>query len=270
MVVIFDIEATCEDRNINKNYNMETIEIGAVKVYNGKVIDEFQTFIEPEYTDRLTDYCSELTGITYSDLEGAPKFTEAILEFHKFIIGCDIYSCGNFDKKFLINEIKEKGARYEHKLVSNSIKSSHKNLKTLFSQITNNKKCGMIEMAEILSIQLDGNIHRALDDAKNLTKIYLELEKIRESKLREVIGNKIEKIIQSINNNHDNYILNIIDDNLISCFDKFTGETEKYTFLSFIDNWSILMIIDITERKLKYLSNQDLSALRRYSIMSES
>lgn len=264
LTVIFDIEASCEDRNINPNYNMETIEIGAVKVKDGVIIDEFQTFIEPEYINDLTDYCTNLTGIKFDDLKGAPKFAEAIMSFHEFIKDCEIYSCGNFDKKFLIKEIVEKSTSYEHTLIKNAIETSHKNLKTLFSQITNERKGGMVKMAETLNIDLVGSQHRALDDAKNLAHIYMKLESIREKKLKDVFFNKINKIISSINKYHNNnYEINM--DNEITCFNKLTKEVEFYNFLTFIDTWSSVMITDITQRQLTYISKQDLSTLRRFA-----
>lgn len=258
MVVIFDIEASCADRKLNPNYNMETIEIGAVKVDRNKIIDTFQTFIKPEYIDDLTPYCTKLTGITFKDLENAPSFNQAIIEFHHFIKDYVIYSCGNFDKKFLINELLEKGTTYEHLLAKNAIKSSHKDLKRLFSQITNEQKSGMIKMAQILDIELKGVHHRALDDAVNLANIYIELENIREKRLLKTFSKKFNRIVKSLNDNH-NYELNVIDENDI------ISTEGRYTFLEFIDNWADIMITDTLERKLNYISMQEVSILRRFA-----
>jgi len=264
-VVIFDIEASCEDRSVNPHYNMETIEIGAVKLTQGKQVDTFQTFIRPEYISDLTPYCVNLTGITFADLEEAPNFDEAIVNFYEFIYGCEIYSCGNFDKKFLTNEINNKGYDHVHELAKNAINSSHTDLKRYYSNVTGNKKQGMIGMAEQLNIELTGANHRALDDAKNLTKIYLEIEKIREEALRKAFSMKVMNgLITSINNNHSNYVVEKYKDEY-KIFNKLSKEYHNTTFLEFIDLWGQSLIIDFTERNLTYINKNQLKALRRYS-----
>lgn len=264
MIVIFDIEASCEDRTISSTYNMETIEIGAVKIKDKKVIDEFQTFIEPEYVDKLTNYCTNLTGIKYEDLEGAPKFAEAILAFNDFIKGCEIYSCGNFDKKFLTREIEDKCNSYEHELVSNTIETSHFNLKTFYSQVTGNKKGSMLQMAGKLNIRLDGELHRGIDDARNLAKIFIKLEEIRESNLRDKFEKRFSDIVKYVGIHHEDYEITVNDIENITVINSH-GDISEYSFLSFIDMWAPVMITDIYERGLKYLDSQDLSHLRRFS-----
>lgn len=264
MVVIFDIESSCEDKRINSSYNMETIEIGAVKVKDKEIVDEFQMFIEPEYVDKLTDYCTNLTGLTYEDIEGSPKFTEAILSFHEFIEDSDIYSCGNFDKKFLIRELKEKGSTYEHELAANAIETNHNNLKTFYSQVTGNKKAGMLKMAGKLNVKLSGEVHRGLDDSINLAKIFIRLEEIREEELKKRFGKRISDIVKYIQVHHEEYSISIDVDSKIKVESK-DGSFKLYSFLEFIDIWTPLMITDVSERNLKYLDNKDLSYLRRYS-----
>lgn len=258
-VVIFDIEASCEDKNINPHYNMETIEIGAVKVKDGVIIDEFQTFIKPEYVDTLTPFCTKLTGITYEDLEGAPSFNEAIVEFYSFIYGLPIYSCGEFDRKFLVRELKEKGVNYSHKMAKNAISSSHKNLKIHFDKVTGKGMRGMIKMARVLNIDITGTHHRALDDSRNLTKIYLKLETIRKDKLSQIFnGKKLVGLVSNINKHHSR-MFKVINDNKIASDKK----NEYYNLLGFLDSWKDVITIDYHERTLNYLNNEDLTAIKR-------
>jgi len=262
-VVIFDIEASCEDRKINSQYNMETIEIGAVKVRDGEIIDTFETFVKPEYTEKLTPFCTELTGITYEDLKDAPIFKKAILDFYDFIYGCDIFSCGDFDRKFLVRELESKGFNYKHELAINAINSSHEDLKKYYNRITEKKKKGMIGMMEELEIPMEGDHHRALSDSLNLTKIYLKLEKIREEKLRKVFkGKTLDKLIDSINHHHDESIKKI-NENLFECSNS-QKETQKHkSFIKFIDYWSQVIIVDIEIIGLNYIDDKKLKKLKQ-------
>ncbi len=59
------------------------IEIGAVRMKNGKELDRFQTFVDPGMS--LEKRTTELTGITDEMLQGAPKLEEALPEFLKFV-----------------------------------------------------------------------------------------------------------------------------------------------------------------------------------------
>lgn len=260
-VVIFDIEASCEDRNINRNYNMETIELGAVKLKGGEVVDEFKMFIKPEYVDSLTPFCTKLTGITYEDLEDAPGFNEGILDFYSFIYGLPIYSCGEFDRKFLTRELREKGVNYSHKLAENAISSSHKNLKIHFKNVTGRGMCGMEKMAKILDIDLSGAEHRALDDSRNLAKIYLKLEGMREYRLNKTFkGEKLTDLIDSINSNHVRKF-EVSDGGLVSSVDS----GEHLTVMDFLDRWRDVIITDHVERKLSYLDNSDLQTIKSFT-----
>ena len=263
-IVIFDIEASCEDRNINPRYNMETIEIGAVKVYEGNIVDTFETFIRPEYVNQLTPFCTELTGITFDDLKDAPNFASAILEFYNFIYGCEIYSCGDFDRKFLIKELEEKGYSYEHELARNAINSSHTDLKKHYSNVVGKKKKGMVGMANELGVQLTGVHHRALSDAKNLANIYLEIEKIREQKLKEEFNEKaMSKLLINLSEHHEQEIK--INENTYESYCELTNKISEHSFLEFIDLWSQVIITDIEVRGLKYISPQKIKILKKYA-----
>lgn len=252
--VIFDIEASCEDRNLDKNrtYNMETIEIGAVKIENGQITEHFKTFIRPEYVDKLTPFCTDLTGITFKDLENSPLFNEAILDFYEFIQGCTIYSCGDFDKKFLVRELKEKGNSLTHKLVENAILSSHKNLKVLFSDITQKGQKGMLGMASVLNVNIEGTHHRAYDDAKNLADIYLKLQDVRKQELEKVFNDKVfSKLIEKLRELHNNNILQ---------------EQNNISKVELLDNLRYVILIDHKENGRSYLTKEQLETLKRYTL----
>lgn len=258
-VVIFDIEASCEDKNINKNYNMETIEIGAVKVENGKIVDTFQTFIKPEYVQSLTPFCTELTGIIYEDLKDAPTFNEAIVNFYEFIYGLPIYSCGEFDRKFLLRELSDKGEDYAHTLTANAIKANHRNLKVLFNKVTGEKMAGMTKMAEILSVELTGIHHRALDDTLNLAKIYIKLDETRKNQLELTFKDKINKIVERINiSNSRNF--------KVQGEEIFEGQSVM-DIPDFMDHWAYVILADHADTKSNYLSNSELNKLYAFKSM---
>ena len=75
--VAFDIETT------GLQVKRETIiEIGAVVIREGEVVDTFQTFVDPQR--HLTPEIISLTGITDRMLQGAPQLKEALEAFLAF------------------------------------------------------------------------------------------------------------------------------------------------------------------------------------------
>jgi len=79
-------------------------EIGAYRVKNGEVTDEFQTLVNPEMP--IPRFITELTGISDDMVAGAPVFADIADDFLSFI-GDSILVAHNsgFDMRFLNSEI---------------------------------------------------------------------------------------------------------------------------------------------------------------------
>src|SRR5699024_10738657 len=79
---VFDIETT----GLDSKYD-EIIEIGALKIKNNKIIDQFSFLIKP--TSPIGEFITELTGITNEMVSDAPNINEILPKFLEFI-GDDI------------------------------------------------------------------------------------------------------------------------------------------------------------------------------------
>ncbi len=79
--VVFDIETTGL-----KPEQCEIIEIGAVKLQGGRVVDRFSTFIDNGAV--IPSYITELTRITNGMVAGAPGLRDALSAFGRFCEGC--------------------------------------------------------------------------------------------------------------------------------------------------------------------------------------
>lgn len=75
--VIFDVETT----GLSAIYD-QIIELAGVKMYKGNVIEEFQEFIDPGR--RLSDFTTQLTGITDDMLAGSKSVEEVLQLFADF------------------------------------------------------------------------------------------------------------------------------------------------------------------------------------------
>lgn len=135
------------------------IEVGAVKVDQGTVVDSFQRLINPGHA--LPDFVSVLTGITDADLVGAPPFTEIADELAAFI--GDLPMVGQnyqFDLGFLnANGVKPTGPVFDTLDLSRILRPS----------AANHSLNWLIEEMGIVN----ENPHRALADAEVTAQVFL-------------------------------------------------------------------------------------------------
>ncbi|GAF63677.1 DNA polymerase III PolC [Bacillus sp. TS-2] len=93
--VVFDVETT----GLSAVYNT-IIELAAVKVKNGEIIDRFESFADPH--EPLSNTIIELTGITDDMVKGQPEIKDVLIQFKEFV-GDSILVAHNasFDMGFL-------------------------------------------------------------------------------------------------------------------------------------------------------------------------
>ncbi|GAB7388254.1 PolC-type DNA polymerase III [Bacillaceae bacterium] len=93
--IVFDVETTGLSAVRDK-----IIELAAVKVRGGEIVDTFESFVDPHQP--LTKTISELTGITDEMLRGAPELDEVLRKFRDFV-GDGVLAAHNarFDMGFL-------------------------------------------------------------------------------------------------------------------------------------------------------------------------
>ena len=91
---VIDIET-----NGSKPGTSQVIEIGAVMLQNGKVIDRYETFVECAF---LPEYITKITGIEPIDLIDAPSRKEALIGLRHFMEDAIFVAHNaNFDYGFL-------------------------------------------------------------------------------------------------------------------------------------------------------------------------
>src|SRR4051812_26570324 len=101
--LVIDLEATCDEnyRTVPKQ-QMEIIEIGAVLVDAATLapVGELGTFVKPVRHPVLTEFCKKLTTIRQADVDGAPRFPEAMERLRGLIAGRSALFCswGAYDK----------------------------------------------------------------------------------------------------------------------------------------------------------------------------
>ncbi len=161
--VVFDLETTGA-----KAPPCRITEIGAYRVRNGKIVEEYQTLVNPETA--IPPFITSLTGISDRMVKTAPKFREVIGEFLSFI-GDSVLVAHNahFDMRFLNFEI---GRIHENYRVGNPSLCTVRLSRRLNQNTVENHR--LKTLAEHYRVALV-NHHRASDDARATTHIFINL-----------------------------------------------------------------------------------------------
>lgn len=164
--IVVDLEATCEDRQKAPDFRNEIIEIGAVKIKDGQIVDTFESFVKPKFS-KLTPYCTQLTTITAEHLQQAPAFPDALAHFIEFCDGMPLLSWGFYDRKQFEKDC------HAHKLNTDFL-TGHRSLKHEHAANWHLKRAlGVSNALKMANLTFEGVAHRGIDDAKNIAKIYL-------------------------------------------------------------------------------------------------
>lgn len=159
-LVILDFETT----GLSPTGGDRAIEIGAVKLVNGKVVEQFQGLMNPGFA--VSSFIADYTGITNAMLQGAPSCTEVMTAFCQFIKGSHLVAHNaSFDKRFLDAELDLLGLGYEGDFACSLLLA-----RRLYQMAPNHKLGTLIQYKEISA---NGRFHRALYDAEMTAKLWL-------------------------------------------------------------------------------------------------
>ncbi|MBS6184292.1 MAG: PolC-type DNA polymerase III, partial [Clostridium celatum] len=164
--VVFDLETTGFSSK-----NDKIIEIGAVKIQNGVIIDNFSEFVNPR---RPIPYnITELTGINDDMVRDAQAIEEILPRFIEFI-GDSVVVAHNagFDCSFISKNCNDLGLAFTPTVVD-----TVPLCRFLYPEL---KSVKLNLVAKYLGVKLESH-HRAVDDAKATADILVEcFKKIKE------------------------------------------------------------------------------------------
>ena len=158
--VVFDLETTGFSPVKNR-----IIEIGAVKIYEGKIIDRFSSFVNPDVP--IPYRIEKLTGISDKMVLAAPMVESVLPKFMDFIEDTILVA---HNAAFDISFIKENCKR-QHIEFTNTYIDTVGLSRVLFPQ---HAKHTLDAVAKILGVSLE-NHHRAIDDAQATAEIFQKM-----------------------------------------------------------------------------------------------
>ncbi len=161
--VVFDLETTGLNYTPVGGAMDRIIEIGAVKIENGRVSERFSSFIACPV--RLSAAIKDLTGISDEMLAGAPEVGKVMADFRRFSDGCGLVAHNaSFDSAFIRFYGEEAGYSFANR-VYDTVTLAQEQLR-----LANYKLNTVADHYGFVFRH-----HRAFDDAFVTAKIFIEL-----------------------------------------------------------------------------------------------
>ncbi|ARN75143.1 PolC-type DNA polymerase III [Oceanicoccus sagamiensis] len=161
-IVVLDFETT----GLSPDNGDRAIEIGAVKLERGEVVDRFQALMNPGRS--VTAFIEDYTGISNTMLAEADSCAEVMDRFADFIQDYNLVAHNaSFDQRFLDAELSRISRSYNGQFSCSLLAA-----RRVFQQAPNHKLGTLVNYTNIPS---SGDFHRALYDSEMTVKVWLKI-----------------------------------------------------------------------------------------------
>ena len=163
--VVVDVEATCWDDLRFPNNEREIIEIGAVQLDDDLAEQcQFSQTVRPVRHSELSEFCTQLTGITQTEVDAARGFAEVLESFVGWAGSGDHWLCswGIYDRQQLAWDAEFHGVTLPEWFVSR-----HVNIRRGFTRWRGIDRCSLADACVMIGEEFTGTQHRGLHDASN-------------------------------------------------------------------------------------------------------
>ena len=160
--VIIDFETT----GLSPGYGDRTIEVGAVLVSGGRIVERFQSLMNPGRP--VSGFIEGYTGITNAMLSAAPPVSEVMTELAEFIGEHHLVAHNaSFDSRFLDAELSRIGHRRSNRFACSMLAA-----RRLYPDSPNHR---LETLVRYKGLPTDGVHHRALADAEMTAYLWIRM-----------------------------------------------------------------------------------------------
>jgi len=161
-LVVLDFETT----GLSPQYGDRAIEIGAVLIENNRIIDRFQSLMNPRI--RINSFIESYTGISNDMVRSAPFNGEVMAQFAEFIGNHPLVAHNmSFDRRFLDSELELIGIARQNNMACSMLAA-----RRVFPDAPNHKLGTLVHYC---GIDNDGTFHRALADAEMTGQLWISM-----------------------------------------------------------------------------------------------
>lgn len=161
-IVVLDFETS----GMSPDQGDRAIEVGAVMLQNGRIVDRFQSLMDPGF--RVNGFIQDFTGISNAMLQKAPDNATVMAEFAEFIGDCPLVAHNaSFDRRFLAAELQHIDCDRPLNFACSMLVA-----RRIYPQAPNHKLATLVAYKQL---PIGGQFHRALADAEMTAHLWLQM-----------------------------------------------------------------------------------------------
>lgn len=160
--IVIDFETT----GLSPGYGDRTIEVGAVLISNCRIVDRFQSLMNPDI--KISGFIEGYTGITNMMLATAPSIAEVMHNLVIFLARHHLVAHNaSFDSRFLDAELNRINHQRQNEFACSMLSS-----RRLYPDAPNHQ---LETLVRYKNLKTDGVHHRALADAEMTAHLWLRM-----------------------------------------------------------------------------------------------
>jgi len=163
-VVVLDFETT----GLSPDYGDRAIEIGAVLIRNSRIVDRFQSLMNPGM--RISTFIENYTGITNKMLHNAPSIADVMHKFASFMEQHHLVAHNaSFDRRFLDAELRRINQQRRQEFACSLLVS-----RRVYPEAPGHNLEALVRYKRLVT---SGVHHRALADAEMTAHLWIGMVK---------------------------------------------------------------------------------------------
>lgn len=172
LALVIDVESTCWEQAPPRGQISEIIEVGlcVVDLHLLRRTERRSLMVKPMMSE-VSDFCTQLTGITTEMVVDAPPLSQAVRILRDQYRSADrlFASWGDYDRDQFQRNCQTYDLKYP-------FGPTHLNIKNLFAtSLGLQRELGLDEACDRLGLTMEGVHHRGVDDAWNIARIFCTL-----------------------------------------------------------------------------------------------
>ncbi|KAG1756283.1 ribonuclease H-like domain-containing protein [Suillus paluster] len=196
--LVLDVEATCQE-GAGFEWPNEIIEWPVClmrwkdksnlgKACQLEIVDEFRSFVKPTWRPQLSQFCTELTGITQAQVNSAPNFQKVLKMFARFLARHGLIDpksgrpiqrfCWCSDGPFDVRDFVVKQCFISKAPMPPWLKGDVLDVRRVVSvwAVASGNPETMAKQLEALGLPaFQGRLHSGIDDTRNIARVMTEL-----------------------------------------------------------------------------------------------
>jgi len=180
--LVLDFESTCQEGGRIDPQEIIEFPCLLIRADDLSLVDQFHEYVKPVGKPQLTNFCTNLTGITQDMIQDKDTFRDVLSRFVSWYKshGLDpsnatFVTCGQWDLESMLPQQCLYSDLPLPQMLNVGISGEFVNIKLTYQSTTGQYGKGIEAMQEYLGLKFEGRLHSGIDDCRNILSVMKSL-----------------------------------------------------------------------------------------------